>query len=90
MAFTEKQKILIEHIDANVNQIVAEGGDDADILSFFSEISHDGFESILNSSEQKDLDECCQQYKGFYKLVTLLNNEVAFGVSKRKSKFWLD
>ena len=86
MALSEKQKRLIEHIDANVNRILSRGGGDTDILLFFSKIEKDDFKSILDSSEEAELDSYCREYGGFHWLMKILER-LALAISKRKGTF---
>ena len=75
---------LIIDIDANVNKILLDNGNEKDILLFFAGIT-DSFEEILFSCEKDELNTYYQQYNGFYQLMKLLE-KLAFKVSEHKNK----
>ena len=84
MALNPEQKQLIIDIDANVNKILLDNGNEKDILLFFAGIT-DSFEEILFSCEKDELNAYYQQYNGFYQLMKLLE-KLAFKVSEHRNK----
>ncbi len=83
MTLSEQQNQLIVDIDFRVNRIFSKNGRERDILIPLSEVRVEDFKIILQAYEKEKLVSYCQQYKGFNRLVTLLD-EMAWRLSKRK------
>lgn len=84
MALTPGQKQLIIDIDAKINRILLNKGDEKDILLFFAEIM-ESFKKILFSCEGNELNTYCQQYDGFNHLIKLLE-KFAGEIAKHKNQ----
>ena len=84
MTLTPTQNQLIIDIDAKVNRILLNKGDEKDILLFFAEIT-ESFKKILFSCEGDELNTCCQEYSGFNHLIKLLET-FASKIAKQKNQ----
>jgi hypothetical protein len=83
MTLSEQQNQLIVDIDFRVNLILSKSNCERDILKPLSEVRAEDFKIILQAYEKGKLAAYCQQYKGFYRLVTLLD-KIAWRLFKRK------
>ncbi len=83
MALNKKQYRLIVDIDFKVNRIFSKSNCEKDILKSLAEVSSEDFKIILQAYEKGKLRLYCQRYKGFHRLVKLLD-EIALRLSKRK------
>ena len=71
MPLTSKQVQSATLIDKHVQQILAEGGGDEELL--VSMYDHMGtFKQLLDNSTEQEINELCQQYDGFYRFAKLL------------------
>lgn len=92
MALTTNQKELAGTIDAYVQQIVADGGGDEEILRTMSDYMAP-FKQLLDMSSPQEMDLLCRQYAGFNRFARLLE-QMAQGIAdgsltlpkKRKQK----
>ena len=72
----QKQRLI--DIDAQVKQIIRDGGDEVLLLSLYDFMGD--FKKIMDACSNKELDEYCKKYDGFYYLAQLLEN-MARGIS---------
>ena len=86
MALSEKQNQLIANIDFRVNRILSKSDCERDILKPLTEVRVDDFKIILQAYEKGKLVLYCQRYRGFYRLVKLLDT-IAFKLSQKHLVF---
>lgn len=79
MALTTNQIELAGTIDAYVQQIVAGGGGDEEILRTMSDYMAP-FKQLLDMSSRQEMDLLCQQYAGFNRFARLLE-QMAQGIA---------
>lgn len=79
MALTTNQMELAGTIDAYVQQIVAGGGGDEEILRTMSDYMAP-FKQLLDMSSRQEMDLLCQQYAGFNRFARLLE-QTAQGIA---------
>lgn len=73
MALSEQQTHLAVTIDRHVNQVIASGGGDEELLvSMYDYMGM--FKQLLDTCSREDMDILCQQYDGFYRFAKLLEN----------------
>jgi hypothetical protein len=71
MPLTAQHTRLAVTIDRHVNQVVANGGGDEELLRSMSD--HMGtFKQLLDTCSGEEMDLLCQQYDGFYRFAKLL------------------
>ena len=71
MSLTSIQVQLATRIDKHVQKIVEKGGDDEALLvAMYDQMGT--FKQLMDSSTQKEMDELCQRYSGFYRFASLL------------------
>jgi len=71
MALTQKHYQQAQQIDSYVQQVLAKGGGDEQLL----ETMYDYmplFKDILDASAKGELDQLCNRYDGFYRFANLL------------------
>jgi len=79
MSLTENQTRLAVTIDRHVNQVIANGGGDKELLeSMYDQMGT--FRQVLDTCSGEDIDILCQQYEGFYRFAKLLEN-LALGIA---------
>lgn len=70
MSLTDKQIQLARTLDSYVQQIVAQGGGDEEILrTMYDQMTT--FKQLLDTSTPSQLNLLCQQYEGFYRFAKL-------------------
>lgn len=79
MALTTNQIELAGTIDAYVQQIVASGGGDEEILRTMSDYMA-SFKQLLDMSSRQEMDLLCQRYAGFNRFARLLE-QMAQGIA---------
>jgi len=72
----QKQRLI--DIDMQVKQIIHDGGDEALLLSLYDFMEY--FKKIMDACSDKELDEYCKKYYGFYYLAKLLE-DMAMGIA---------
>ena len=71
VSLTLIQVQLAARIDKHVKKIVEKGGDDEALLvAMYDQMGT--FKQLMDSSTQKEMDELCQRYSGFYRFASLL------------------
>ena len=71
MPLTKQQLHLATTIDKHVQQVLASGGGDEELL--VSMYDHMGtFKRLMDGSTQIEMDELCQRDDGFYRFAFLL------------------
>jgi hypothetical protein len=75
MPFTAQQTRLAVMIDTQVTQVLAEGGDEALLLSLADLM--DSFKQLLETCTSEDINALCDRYAGLYRLATLLERLAA-------------
>jgi hypothetical protein len=79
MPLTEQHIRLAVTIDRHVNQVVANGGGDEELLRSMAD--HMGtFKQLLDTCSRGEMDLLCQQYDGFYRFAKLLE-DLAQGIA---------
>ena len=78
MALNAAQKQRLIDIDMQVKQIIRDGGDEALLLSLCDFM--EDFKKIMYACSNKELDEYCKEYEGFYYLAKLLE-DMARGIA---------
>ena len=80
MPLTSAQKQDLINLDHKAKKILSnQGGDEALLMSFCDEM--DKIKSIMDSCSRRELDHYCQQYRGFYQSMKLLER-LALGISQ--------
>lgn len=79
MTLTTNQIELADTIDAYVQQIIAGGGSDEEILHTMSDYMA-LFKQLLDMSSRQEMDLLCQQYAGFNRFARLLE-QMAQGIA---------
>ncbi len=72
MSLTSAQEQRLIEIHRQANQTYLEGGDEALLLSLYPLMGD--LKKIMDASTQKELDEYCEKYDGFYRCMKLLEN----------------
>jgi hypothetical protein len=71
MSLTAQHIRLAGTIDRHVNQVVANGGGDEELL--LSMYDHMGmFKQLLDTCSGEEMDLLCREYDGFYRFAKLL------------------
>jgi hypothetical protein len=66
MPLTEPQKRLAQKIDKHVHRILANGGDDEDLLvSMYDHMPT--FKQLLDTCTKAEMNALCERYDGFYR-----------------------
>ena len=76
MPFTAQQTRLAVMIDAQVTQVLAEGGGDEALLLSLADLM-DSFKQLLETCTSEDINALCDRYAGLYRLATLLERLAA-------------
>ena len=71
MPLTEQKKRLARKIDRHVNRIVANGGDDEELLVSMYDYMPT-FKQLLDTCTQAEMNTLCERYDGFYRFAKLL------------------
>ncbi len=79
MSLTTVQKQCLIEIHHQANQTFLKGGDKALLLSLYPLMGD--LKNIMDASTQKELDEYCDKYDGFYRCMKLLEN-LAKGIAE--------
>ena len=72
MILSEEEESLVSDIDATVNRILSQGGTDKELILLIPEVMTDELAYILASHDDSDLNAYCLEYKGFYRLMKLI------------------
>jgi hypothetical protein len=75
MPFTAQQTRLAVRMDTQVTQVLAEGGDEALLLSLADFL--DTFKQLLETCTSAEINALCDQYAGLGRLATLLERLAA-------------
>ena len=78
MPFTAQQTRLAVRIDTHVMQVLAEGGDEALLLSLADLL--DIFKQLLETCTSAEINALCDRYAGVYRLAALLER-LATGIA---------
>ncbi len=68
---TQKQIQLARRIDEHVGHVIANGGDDEDLLRSLYDYM-DAFKQLMDMSTTEEMNTLCQRYDGFYRFAKLL------------------
>jgi hypothetical protein len=71
MALSAQQMEIARAIDAEIRQIIDNGGGDEEILRAMPD-HMSNFKLLLDSAAPGELDALCRQYDGFYRFAQLL------------------
>jgi hypothetical protein len=75
MPFTAQQTRRVVRMDTQVTQVLAEGGDEALLLSLADFL--DAFKQLLETCTSAEINALCDQYAGLCRLATLLERLAA-------------
>ena len=78
MPLDVQQKQCLADIDKRIKQTLSDGGDEALLVSLYDFMGD--IKKIMDACSNKELDEYCKEYDGFFHCMKLMEN-IARGIS---------
>lgn len=83
MSLTSEGEQLIIHIDSQVNKILSESIDNAELIFLLTNVMRD-LRKLMDSATQDEMEMYCQKYDGFCLFMKLLE-ELALEICKNRN-----